>query len=164
MARVVADDEQNAAPFNELAFVADFLNAGTDFHDTLSRRGAIQSIAVYEESARFHKGLEHDFRHSQTTYNHRTFYLNFHFGDLKAESIELGRPRQPRRRSASRSLRSGSRHIRPGGEQIRPVLRDCDRVLEVGTRLPVVRDLSPMVGHRLHSLRAGVDHRLDGDH
>lgn len=96
MARVVADDEQNAAPFNELAFVADFLNAGTDFHDTLSRRGAIQSIAVYEESARFHKGLEHDFRHSQTTYNHRTFYLNFHFGDLKAESIELGRPRQPR--------------------------------------------------------------------
>jgi len=64
MTRVLADDEQNAATLYELAFIADFLNAGTDFHDLLSRLGAIQSIAVYEESARIHKGLERVFRHS----------------------------------------------------------------------------------------------------
>lgn len=104
--RVLANDEQHAATLHELAFIADFLNAGTDFHDSLSRLGAIQSIAVYEESARIHKGLEHDFRHSIRSQNSNTSYLN--------HQPELGNPVSPRLGGRS----TFGRHGRPAARRL----------------------------------------------
>ena len=36
MARVLADDEEHAAPLDELTLIANLLHAGTDFHGSLT--------------------------------------------------------------------------------------------------------------------------------
>lgn len=109
MTRVLADDEQNAATLHELAFIADLLNAGTDFHDLLSRLGAIQSIAVYEESARIHKGLEHEFRHSHLIAERRHILPK-----PPAPAFLSPAARNPYRPTLGLAANQGPRSARPG--------------------------------------------------
>src|SRR5947209_3179149 len=46
----------------------------------------------------------------------------------------------------------------------RSVLRDGDRVLEMGGKLAIFCDRRPSVREHLDLVGAGVDHRLDGQH
>src|SRR5277367_584354 len=150
---VGTNDAYYAFAVDDLAFVAHFLDAGSNFHDVSK---------LTSTAGRFWRGLG---RAGTTPLPHG------HPGAFLQNSFSWPRPDAPapnfRWRASPGPPRWGVIPL-PLPPPLRPcqypraILRQSNAMLEMGRKGPVLRHRGPFVVQDAHFGRAGVDHRFDG--